>query len=69
MTNMELTLHLETLLALRARLQGDVTQMEDYALNEDHNKTASIRLPWQDWRHDRPQRCCHSGYGHPSGQA
>jgi DnaK suppressor protein len=41
MTNTDLTLHRERLLALRARLLGDMTQMEDDALN-DHNTTSSI---------------------------
>ena len=42
MTNTDLTLHRERLLALRARLQGDMTQMEDNALNKDHSKTTSM---------------------------
>ena len=42
MTNTDLTLHRERLLALRARLQGDTTQMEDNALNKDHNQTTSM---------------------------
>jgi DnaK suppressor protein len=42
MTNTELTLHREKLLALRARLQGDATQMEDNALNKDRSKTTSM---------------------------
>ena len=42
MTNTELTFHRERLLALRARLQGDTTQMEDNALNKDHSKTTSM---------------------------
>jgi len=42
MTNSDLTLHRETLLALRARLQGDMTQMEDNALNKDHSRTTSM---------------------------
>ena len=42
MTNTDLTLHREKLLALRARLQGDTTQMEDNALNKDHSKTTSM---------------------------
>lgn len=41
MTNTDLTFHRERLLALRARLQGDTTQMEDDAL-KDHSKTTSI---------------------------
>jgi DnaK suppressor protein len=40
MTKPNLTIHRDRLLALRARLQGDMTQMEDNALNKD--KTASI---------------------------
>ena len=42
MTNTDLTFHREQLLALRARLQGDMTQMADNALNKDHNKTTSM---------------------------
>jgi DnaK suppressor protein len=42
MTNTDLTLHREKLLALRARLQGDTTQMEDNALNKDHSRTTSM---------------------------
>ena len=34
--------HRERLLALRARLQGDTTQMEDNALNKDHSNTTSM---------------------------
>ncbi len=41
MTNTDLTLQRERLLALRARLLGDVTRMEDDAL-KDHSKTSSI---------------------------
>ena len=42
MTNNDLALHRERLLALRARIQGDTTQMEDNALNKDHSKTTSM---------------------------
>jgi RNA polymerase-binding protein DksA len=42
MTNIDFALHRERLLALRARLQGDMTQMEDNALNKDHNSTTSM---------------------------
>ena len=41
MTKPDFSLHRERLLALRARLQGDMTQMEDNALNKDHSKTTS----------------------------
>jgi DnaK suppressor protein len=41
MTNTELTLHREQILALRANLLGDMTQMEDDSL-KDHAKTISI---------------------------
>jgi DnaK suppressor protein len=41
MTKPDLILHRERLLALRARLQGDMTQMEDSALNKDHSRTTS----------------------------
>jgi len=42
MMKLDLTLQRERLLALRARLQGDMTQMEDNALNKDHNQTTSM---------------------------
>jgi len=42
MTNTDLALHRERLLALRARLLGDMTQMEDNALNKDHSRTTSM---------------------------
>ncbi len=42
MTNTGFTPYRERLLALRARLQGDTTQMEDNALNKDHSKTTSM---------------------------
>jgi RNA polymerase-binding protein DksA len=42
MTKPDLTLHRKRLLALRARLQGDMTQMEDNALNKDQSKTTSM---------------------------
>ena len=42
MTKPDFTLHRERLLALRARLQGDMAQMEDNALNKDHNATTSM---------------------------
>ena len=42
MTNIDLTLHRERLLALRARLRGDMIQMEDNALNKDHTRTTSM---------------------------
>jgi DnaK suppressor protein len=42
MMNNDLTLHREQLLALRARLVGDMTQMEDNALNKDHSRTTSM---------------------------
>jgi DnaK suppressor protein len=41
MANTDFTLHREKLLALRASLLGDVTQMEDDTLN-DHRRTTSI---------------------------
>ena len=34
--------HRERLLALRARLRGDTSQMEDNALNKDRSKTTSM---------------------------
>jgi DnaK suppressor protein len=42
MTNNDVTLHRERLLALRARLLGDMTQMEDNALNKDRSRTTSM---------------------------
>jgi DnaK suppressor protein len=42
MTNTDLMLHRGRLLALRARLLGDMTQMEDNALNKDRSKTTSM---------------------------
>jgi len=42
MTKPDYTLHRERLLALRARLQGDMTHMEDNALNKDHNQRTSM---------------------------
>ena len=43
MTQPEFTVYRERLLALRATLQGDMTQMEDNALNKNHSKTT--RMP------------------------
>ena len=42
MTNTNLTFHRERLLALRARLRGDVAQMEDNVLNKNHSNTTSM---------------------------
>ena len=42
MTKTDITICRERLLALRARLRGDITQMEDNALNKDHSKTTSM---------------------------
>jgi len=42
MTNTDLAIHRERLLALRARLLGDMTQMEDGALNKDQSRTTSM---------------------------
>jgi len=42
MTDNDLTLPRERLLALRARLLGDITQMENNALNKDHSRTTSM---------------------------
>ena len=39
MTKPDFKLHRERLLALRATLQGDMTQMEDNALNKSHSKS------------------------------
>jgi RNA polymerase-binding protein DksA len=40
----DFTLQREILLALRARLQGDTTQMEDNALNKDRDKSTSMPI-------------------------
>ena len=42
MTNTDLRLQRKRLLALRARLQGDTTQMEDNALNKANNMVTSM---------------------------
>ena len=42
MTKPDFALHREVLLALRSRLRGDMTQMEDNALNKDLSKTTSM---------------------------
>jgi len=42
MTKPDFTLHRERLLALRARFQGDITQMEDNAPNKDDDKATSM---------------------------
>ena len=42
MATPDFTLYWERLLVLRARLQRDMNQMEDNALNKDHAKTTSI---------------------------
>jgi hypothetical protein len=42
MTKTDLTLQRGRLLALRTTLQGDMTTMEDNALNKDHAKTTSM---------------------------
>lgn len=41
MTKPDIELYREKLLALRARLRGDMMQMEDNALSKDHSKTTS----------------------------
>ncbi len=42
MTNTDFRPYRERLLALRARLQGDMTQMEDNTLNKDRSKTTTM---------------------------
>jgi DnaK suppressor protein len=42
MTKPDFTVYRERLLALRARLQGDMTQMENGALNKDHSQTTGM---------------------------
>lgn len=44
MTKPDLTLHRDRLLALRARLQGDMTQMADNALNKDRSHSTSMPI-------------------------
>jgi DnaK suppressor protein len=44
MQNNGLAHHRERLLALRARLLGDMTQMEDNALNKDHSRTTTMPI-------------------------
>jgi DnaK suppressor protein len=42
MTKTDFTFHRKSLLALRARRQGDMTQMEDNALNKDRSIATSM---------------------------
>ena len=42
MAKTDFTFHRERLLALRARLRGDMTQMADGALNKDQSKNTSM---------------------------
>jgi DnaK suppressor protein len=42
MTTPDFTHHRDRLLALHSRLQGDVTQMEDTALSQDHAQSTSV---------------------------
>jgi len=42
MTKTDFTFHRKSLLALRARRQGDMTQMEDNALNKDRSNATSM---------------------------
>lgn len=42
MTRPDFTLYRERLLSLRARLQGDMTQMEDNALSKDSSRATSM---------------------------
>ena len=42
MQRTDLTLHRDRLLALQARLQGDITQMADAALNKEHSKATAM---------------------------
>ncbi len=51
MTNTDLTIHREKLLALRASLLGDMTQMEDDSL-KDHSKTTSIPTDMEELAND-----------------
>jgi DnaK suppressor protein len=48
MKNTNSKLHRERLLALRARLQNDMTHMEDGALNKDHSKSTSMPIHMAD---------------------
>ena len=51
MTNTDLTIHREKLLALRASLLGDMSQMEDDSL-KDHSKTTSIPTDMEELAND-----------------
>ena len=55
MANTDFTLHREKLLALRASLLGDVTQMEDDTLN-DHHRTTSIPTDMEELGSDNAEQ-------------
>jgi DnaK suppressor protein len=55
MTNTDLALHREKLLALRASLLGDMTQIEDDAL-KDHSKTTSIPTDMEELGSDNAEQ-------------
>ena len=56
MTKRDFTLHRERLLTLRARLQGDMSQMEDNALNKDHSQTTGMPTEMADIGSDNFER-------------
>ena len=55
MTNTDLAIHREKLLALRASLLGDMTQIEDDAL-KDHSKTTSIPTDMEELGSDNAEQ-------------
>jgi DnaK suppressor protein len=55
MTNADLTLQRERLLVLRARLQGDMTQIEDDTV-KDHSKTTSIPTDMEELGSDNAEQ-------------
>ena len=55
MTNTDLVLHREKLLALRAHLLGDMTKIEDDAL-KDHSKTTSIPTDMEELGSDNAEQ-------------
>jgi DnaK suppressor protein len=48
--------HRDTLLLLRARLLGDMSQMEDHALNKDHSRTTSMPTSMAELGSDNSQQ-------------
>jgi DnaK suppressor protein len=56
MANTDWTFYREGLLALRARLQGDTTQMADGALNKDYSQTTGMPTDMADVGSDNFER-------------